>query len=376
MAFSRLPGDVTRTVFENISTQEILQKCTLDKKFNAEVCSNLPFWRQRAKNLNIPVSPDDTVNTLKRKLILLETPRQVIRLYTLHLKRPDVTDVLDLIKGGISRTILEHDPRNLYELLNYVHLRRNVVEELERRGVALTGPDAIPEFVWVSGTISVDKFFREIVQEYDRYYRDDIRHMRNVYSDDGSLEGEERNPDLDLILTPEEFREEVGRVHKSLQEYDIVDLNAIHTESDVYDYLLTLRGRDGKLYFRKYPTEFMYDQQQAFIFPMEMFDYLKQLQQKQRRPLRGNDIATWYGNFPFIASYGFTAPSGGKYLLDERPTWNRYNQLLSVDDLEFLGHVFYPHDEGYPGDDQQEVNDNYVDEENFMNEDLVNEDEE
>lgn len=55
-SLTELPPDVLRTITKNLSVQEVLDKCTIDRRFNQTVCQSLTFWKMFARDRNLPAS--------------------------------------------------------------------------------------------------------------------------------------------------------------------------------------------------------------------------------------------------------------------------------------------------------------------------------
>lgn len=75
--FSMLPGDINRKIAMNLTVKQILDRCTIDKKFQSEVCNNKKFWEDLAQQrLDYPqdYARARDINTLKKEIHDFETP--------------------------------------------------------------------------------------------------------------------------------------------------------------------------------------------------------------------------------------------------------------------------------------------------------------
>ena len=75
--FGSMPADISRKIAANLTVKEILEKCTLDKKFQAEVCNNKLFWEDLAqKHLGYDQTQARTTSiaNIKKDLHNLQNP--------------------------------------------------------------------------------------------------------------------------------------------------------------------------------------------------------------------------------------------------------------------------------------------------------------
>lgn len=253
-----LPPDVLREVVRNLPIREILRTCRANKQFNTVICNNLAFWRDLARQRHILFADETSLSEIKHLLYSDENEHIVHHNPYLYLIDP------------------EDPPENSFE------------------------PD-ISDFSPYTST-PLETLLIRIIQQYNVYYND---------------LGSDAPDDLDKVLTPEKYREEITKWRQMIKEYDTIYFDRPNFDprgSDRVFFVYTdeLSGqmmvKEAFLGYTRYHN--------TIYIPTEGIQMFQDIADMRRQPLTQNMLSTLYEGI--FTGVGILLPSDERLLIGDK----------------------------------------------------------
>lgn len=167
LGITQIPPDLIRLINSDLTVQEILQRCTVNKQFYAAICQNLNFWQALARQRRIPedriVGKD--IRDLQQLIHNYERRPRLFDINRLALPDPQTGGPQKLIPFTVYRRVAFIDTAfdSILDAYRRTVTTRNRVKPIYRPGIAIKGPT----------TVSSEEFARRLeevkrrVREYD-----------------------------------------------------------------------------------------------------------------------------------------------------------------------------------------------------------------
>lgn len=253
-----LPPDMIRMLVPNMDVIDILDKCKVNRQFNAAICLNEPFWRNLAREKGLIMPSNVPISEIKKRLVQLEIPR-----------------VVDVYWLGV---------------------RDRNREPSEFPTYAFESIFPAPE-----GIVTLDEFLDLMKDTYARYY------------DQIPPNDEE---ELNKILSVEDFNQKIEDLRVNLPEFSILDATVNNEDDIVYDEYFVFRDETGQRILKLMSTQYarLGPEHMILYIPLEGFPLFEKLSKRKLEPVTDSMISQAYNNY--FPNIGFEYPDWrSRYIL-------------------------------------------------------------